>query len=296
MSDIAVIGPGAIGGTVAAWLAQTPGNAVTLCARTPFDELKIETPHGLLIARPKVLVAPEEAQPVDWIFVATKAYDVAGAAAWLPNLRRSDTRVAVLQNGVEHVERFAPYIASELVIPVIVDLPAERLETGHIWQRRDGTLTVRADSNGNDFARLFASTRLAVVTVADFPTHAWRKLALNCAGAVPALTLRPAGIASSKPIADIMRALVRECVAVGRADGAALDDALVEEVLASYQNGPPDAINSLHADRLAGRSIEIDARNGAVVRIGRRHGISTPVNQMIVALLEAASGAGPTFF
>jgi 2-dehydropantoate 2-reductase len=52
----------------------------------------------------------------------------------------------------------------------------------------------------------------------------------------------------------------------------------------------PDSINSLHADRLAGRSMEIDARNGVIVRLGRRHGIATPVNEMIVALLEAAQG------
>jgi 2-dehydropantoate 2-reductase len=120
----------------------------------------------------------------------------------------------------------------------------------------------------------------------------WRKLALNCAGAVSALTLKPAGIAVSEGIGDIMRALVHECIAVGRAEGAVLDDALVEEIIAGYRNGPPGAINSLHADRLAGRPIEIDARNGAVVRIGRRHDVATPVNRMIVALLEAACGIG----
>jgi 2-dehydropantoate 2-reductase len=45
----------------------------------------------------------------------------------------------------------------------------------------------------------------------------------------------------------------------------------------------------MHADRIAGRQMEIDARNGAVVRFGRKHGIATPVNQMIVALLDAAA-------
>jgi 2-dehydropantoate 2-reductase len=89
-----------------------------------------------------------------------------------------------------------------------------------------------------------------------------------------------------------MRALVRECIAVGRAEGATLADGLVEVVLGSYRSGPPDAVNSMHADRLAGRPLEFDARNGAVVRVGRRHGIAAPVNQMMVALLEAASGGG----
>lgn len=51
----------------------------------------------------------------------------------------------------------------------------------------------------------------------------------------------------------------------------------------------PDSINSIHADRIAGRPMEIDARNGIIVRLGRKHGIPTPINEMVVALLEAAS-------
>lgn len=58
MTTIAVIGPGAIGGTVAAWLAQDPALAITICARTPLDDLRVETPSGVITARPKVLTDP----------------------------------------------------------------------------------------------------------------------------------------------------------------------------------------------------------------------------------------------
>jgi 2-dehydropantoate 2-reductase len=292
MPDIAVIGPGAIGGTVAAWLMRDPANAVTVCTRTPFDRLAIDTPRGVLTATPKVLVSPEQAERVDWILIATKAYDIDAAASWLPQLSGPETRVAVLQNGVEHVERFSPYVPAASLVPVVVDLPAERGAPGQVRQRGDGLLTVPADANGEAFAGLFRGTGLMVSSTTDFRSHAWRKLALNCAGAVSALVLQPAGIAMREPIADIMRSLVRECVAVGRAEGAVLDASLVEAVVQQYRSGPADAINSLHADRLAGRRIEIDARNGAVVRFGRRHGVATPVNQMIVALLEAAAADG----
>jgi 2-dehydropantoate 2-reductase len=50
---------------------------------------------------------------------------------------------------------------------------------------------------------------------------------------------------------------------------------------------PADSINSLHADRLAGRPMELDARNGVIVRLGQKHGIPTPANRMAVALIEA---------
>jgi 2-dehydropantoate 2-reductase len=81
---------------------------------------------------------------------------------------------------------------------------------------------------------------------------------------------------------------VAECVAVGRAEGADLADDLPQQVVAGYRAGPADGVNSLHADRLAGRPMEIDARNGVIVRKGAAHGIATPVNAMVVALLKAA--------
>jgi len=285
---IAVIGPGAVGGTLAAWLAQA--HDVTLCVRTAFERLEVETPQGPLTARPAVLTDPADAMPVDWVLVTTKTYDAAGAAAWLAGLVGPDTRVAVLQNGVEHVERFSPYLPAERTTPAVVDIPAERTAPGVIRQRRMGWIKVPAGEAGQAFLGLFAHTPIEVTTTDDFTTVAWSKLALNCAGAVNALTLKPAGIAHRDDIAAIMKALVAECVAVGRAEGANLSDDLPQQVVAGYRAGPADGTNSLHADRLAGRPMEIDARNGVIVRKGAAHGIATPVNAMVVALLEAAGG------
>ena len=50
----------------------------------------------------------------------------------------------------------------------------------------------------------------------------------------------------------------------------------------------PDAENSMVADRRAGRPMEVDARNGVIVRLGQKHGVPAPVNALMVALLEAA--------
>jgi 2-dehydropantoate 2-reductase len=289
MARIAVIGPGAIGGTVATRLAEISDHVITVCARSAVTLLTVDTVDGIKTAAPEVLLSPDQGRPVDWVLVATKAYDVASAAEWLQRLMGSDTRLAVLQNGVEHVERFAPYVSKAQIVPVIVDMPVERIAPGRFRQRRAGRFTVTADANGKDFAQLFVKTGIEVFMTSDFRSAAWRKLAVNCAGAFSALTLKPAGIVNRLPIADIMRALVCECIAVGRAEGADLDDCLVETVLDGYRTAPSDAINSLHADRLAGRPMEIDARNGAIVRLGRKHNIDTPVNRIVVALLEAAA-------
>lgn len=286
-TSIAVIGPGAIGGTVAAWLAQSPDFAVTLCARTPVDMLTVTTPDGAIEARPEVLIDPADARPVDWVLIATKAYDAQGAARWLPGLVGADTRVAVLQNGVEHVARFAPYVDEARIVPAVVDIPAERDAPGRIRQRGMGTIVV--PQGAEDFLDLLAHSPIAVSTTPDFATVAWAKLALNCAGVVSGLTMKPAGVSREPGIADLMRGLVNECIAVGRAEGARLDESLADDVVRHYREAPADSVNSLLADRRAGRATEVDARNGVIVRLGARHGIAVPLNDMAVALITAAS-------
>ncbi|QND66401.1 hypothetical protein HB777_22455 [Mesorhizobium loti] len=183
------------------------------------------------------------------------------------------------------IARFAPYLAESMIVPVVVDMPVERLGPGHFRQGRTGRLVVATSTHGEEFSSLFRGTNIHVETTTDFISEAWRKLAHNCAGAVPALLMKPASIVRSAPIAAIMRELVEECVAVGRAEGASFDADFADRVLNRYRDGPPGAINSLHADRIAGKPLEIDARNGAVVRFGQKHGISTPANRIFVGLL-----------
>src|SRR5690349_17012323 len=142
MTTIAIIGPGAIGGVLAAWLGQDPDHTVTVCARTPFDRLEVETPARTITASPRVITDPAEARRAEWVLIATKAYDAASAARWLPALCRDDTRVVVLQNGVEHVARFAPYMPVERLVPAVIDCPAERTAPGRMRQRGPSWIVV----------------------------------------------------------------------------------------------------------------------------------------------------------
>lgn len=287
MARIAIIGVGAIGGIIAALLQQTGEHEVVLCVRRPLTELAVETPDGPVEVQATAVTNPADAPAVDWVLVATKAYDVAGAAKWLERLRASGAPVAVLQNGVEHRERFASYVPTELILPVVVDCPAERQAPNRVHQR--GVMHLKAPKSvlGRAFVELFAGTAADAVVVPDFVTVAWRKLCHNVAGALPALLLQPSGVLRGEAIGEVALEIVRECAAVGRAEGARLDDDVAEAVLRAYRAAPADGINSLHADRLSGSPMEIDARNGVIVRLGKKHGIPTPCNQMAVALLEA---------
>ncbi len=291
MTRIAVIGPGAIGGTVAAWLAQEPTFDLTVCARTPLSDLQVETPQGLIVAKPKVLIDPAEATGVDWVLVATKTYDTEATRPWLARLMENHTRVAIIQNGVEHVQLFSHLVPPERIVPVIINLPAARSAPGRIVQSRHGIIAVPAGRNGEDFAALFAHTEIEAAPHEDFVSQAWIKLCGNSATVVPALTLRATGPVWSADLEAIVRGVVEECAAVGRAEGAIIPRELIETTVANARAMPEgSSAGSLHADRLAGNPMEVDARNGVIVRLGLKHGIPTPMNQVLVTLLSA-SGA-----
>lgn len=289
MTTIALIGPGAIGGTVAAWLAQDPALKVTVCARTPLEDIRVETPVGVIGARPTILTDPAEATPVDWVLVATKTYDVESTRPWLDRLVVQGTRVAIIQNGVEQVRLFSHLVPAERLVPVVINLPAVRHAPGRITQGRHGLIWVPAGRNGEELAALFAHTDIEASADPDFVSRAWIKLTGNCGAIVPSLTLRATGPVWSAELEAIVRALAEECAAVGRAEGADIPQSVIDGTVDSACNMAEGSVGgSLHADRLAGNRMEIDARNGVIVRLGQKHGIPTPMNQLLVTLLGAA--------
>ena len=291
MTTIAVIGPGAIGGTVAAWLAQNSDYSVSVCARTPFTDLVVETPQGVIAAKPVVLTDAAEARPVDWVLVCTKTYDADSTKAWLDRLVGPKTLVAIIQNGVEHVQLFSHLVPAERLVPVMINLPAARTAPGRITQHKHGIISVPAGPHGAAFAALFAHTEIDASADADFLSQAWIKLVGNSIAIVPSLTLRATGPVWNEALEAIVTGLVEECAAVGRAEGAVIARNVVDTAIGNSRNMAEGASGgSLHADRLAGNRMEVDARNGVIVRLGAKHGIPTPINKVLVTLL-AASGS-----
>lgn len=288
MARIAVVGVGAIGGALAALLELAGGHEIVLCTRRPMAQLLADTPQGQVRVQATNVTDPAQVPAVDWVLVATKAYDSAAAAVWFPQLCASGARVAIVQNGVEHRERFAAFLPQEQLLPVVIDCPVERREDGSIHVRGTVLLKVEGSAMGREFLSLFEGSGAHLVPVEDFKTAVWWKLAMNVIGALNALSLQPVRVLWGERMTEISRQMAAEAVAVARAEGAKLEDSVVDEFLGMYRSHPGDSVNSLLADRLYGRRMEADARNGAVVRAGKKHGIPTPMNEMALALLEVA--------
>jgi 2-dehydropantoate 2-reductase len=170
MARVAVVGVGAIGGVLAALLDAAEQHEITLCTRRPLEELTVKTPDGVMRVKATNLTDPKQAEPVDWVLVATKAYDAEGTAPWLARLTATGAPVAVAQNGVEHRERFAPWVKQELLLPIVVQISVDRLADGTMWQRGAARLTVEEGPLGREFAELFRGSKSEVIVTDDIKT------------------------------------------------------------------------------------------------------------------------------
>jgi 2-dehydropantoate 2-reductase len=283
-----VIGGGGIGGYFAA-LLHAAGADVTLCVRTPAEELRVER-HGTITTLPvRIVSATADAGPTaDWVVVAVKGQDTAGTQAWLDVLAGPQTTVVVAQNGVDHVERVQPLVPASTVLPILVYFTIEPLGPGHIKHSVGNRLVVPAGAAGDAFVALLEGSGLDIDFTEDFTTAAWRKFLGNVfANPITALTLRRSDVFTADGMDELGRELVSEAIAVGTAEGARFADGELEATLEVFRNVPKTNGTSMLFDRLAGRPLEHELITGVVASAGSRHGIPTPANDVLLTLLRA---------
>ncbi|WP_050859927.1 oxidoreductase [Enterobacter cloacae] len=292
MSDnpvIALIGPGAIGTTIAAALHDA-GRTPRLCGRTAHPELRLRDDEGETVVPGPVLTDPTAiTRPVDLVFVAVKTTQNADSAGWLRALCDENTVVCALQNGVEQKAQLEPWVNGATVLPSVVWFPAQREPDASVWLRAKPRLTLPDVPQAKRVVDALQGTRCAVELSADFTTVAWRKLLQNAVAGLMVLANRRAGMFRREDISELALAYLREGLAVARAEGAALNDDVAQEILANFQRAPADLGTSILADRQANRPLEWDIRNGVIQRYGRAHGIPVPMSDVIVPLLAAGS-------
>ena len=288
-TTIAIVGPGAIGTTVAAALHDV-GRKLLLCGRTPRDRLTLQDGDRRVVVPGPVRTDPDQIdRKVDLVFLAVKATQTETASGWLAALCRPDTVVCVLQNGVEQLEGVAKHAPLARIVPAVVWFPAQAQSDGSVRLRGDARLSLPDMPASRVVAEALLGTQCAVDITADFQSVAWRKLLQNAVAGLMALTHRRAGMFVRPDIAELSLAYLQECLAVARAEGAKLGDEVPQEILAKFQTASADLSSSILTDREAGRPLEWDIRNGVVSRRARAHGIPTPISDVVVPLLAAAS-------
>jgi 2-dehydropantoate 2-reductase len=292
MSDgasIAVVGVGAIGGAMAAALGDA-GHEPALCVRTPFQQLSRSLDGETRDYAHRVYTDADELSKMDWVLLCTKAHQIEGAAHWLGRLVGPDTCVAVMQNGIDHADRVSAYFDAARAVPCIVFLPSSVENPGAVKQARAGRVQVPESQAGRALAGLFRDqSAVRVEPTADFVSALWSKLVSNAVGgAICALALKPMSAVAAPEVRDLAIGLMEEIIRVGRAEGASFPADFIEKTIENCRGPIGEHWTSMAADRRDGRLMEWQARNAVVGKIGRRHGIPTPLNDALTALLVVA--------
>jgi 2-dehydropantoate 2-reductase len=267
------------------------GHSVVVCGHTPRDSIELR-PDGedrIVVPGPVRTDFSEVAGPVDVVVLAVKATQNDDAHGWLTRLCDDHTIVAVLQNGVEQVDQVQPHCPSSAVIPGIVWYGAETQPEGWVRLRTEAALVLPTGPAADTVAELLRGAGCRVDCDPDFITAAWRKLLTNALAGFMALSGRRAGMFRRDDVAALSHRYVAECLAVARAEGARLADEVVDELVEMFRQAPEDMGTSIMFDRENHRRMEWDIRNGVIIRKGRAHGLTTPISDVVVPLLAAAS-------
>ena len=286
----ALIGPGAIGATVAAYL-HAAGHSVLLCGHTARDSIEVRTDDHEPIPLPgPVHTDPAGVDgPVDVVFIAVKDTQNEQAGGWLARLCDERTVVCALQNGVEQVERVGRFCPSSTVVPAAVWLSSEIQPERWVRVRTEPRLVLPDIEAAATLAELLRPAGVTVELDPDFSTAAWHKLLVNAVVAVMVLTGRRAGAFRRDDVAALARRYLTECLAVAQAEGANLGTEVIDEIVGMLAQAPPDITTSMLTDREAGRPLEWDVRNGVILRKAAAHGLAVPISEVLVPLLAAAS-------
>jgi 2-dehydropantoate 2-reductase len=287
---IALVGPGAIGSTIAA-LLYAAGNPVTLCGRTPRESIEVrpDDKEPIVVPGPVLTDPADIAEPVDVVLLAVKDTQNEHASAWLARLCDDRTVVCALQNGVEQVERVGRYCPGASVVPAAIWISAETAPEGWVRLRTGVRLVLPVGDAAQTLADLFGGAGISVETDPDFISAAWHKLLVNAVVGLMVLTGRRSGMFRRDDLAALGRHYLAECLAVARADGARLGDEVIDDIIGMLSKAPADMTTSMLTDREADRPLEWDIRNGVISRKAAAYGLATPISDVLVPLLAAAS-------
>jgi 2-dehydropantoate 2-reductase len=297
---IAVIGAGGVGGYFGG-LLQKSGQDVAFLARgehlRALQErgLRVRSVHGdFELPSVRATDRPEKLGQPDLVLFTVKTYDTESAAAQIRPAVGPNTAVLTFQNGVDNPERIDRVLGAGTAMGGTVHIETTIAEPGVIAQTSPirrvalGELDGRPSERAERARDAFQAAGLEATLSDNIRKALWEKfLFIVGMSGLSTLTRSPVGVVLAVPeVREMLAQAFAETAAVAEAEGVALDPDPVGRMMAFAQNLKPSMKSSMQRDLERGRRLEVESINGTVVRLGRAHGIPTPVNACIYACLK----------
>ena len=306
---IAVIGAGGVGGYFGGLLARA-GQEVGFLARGEHLRalrergLRVRSVHGdFELPTVRATDRAEELGQADLVLFTVKTYDTDGAAEAIRPIVRPGAAVLTFQNGVDNTERIDRVLGPGTAMGGTVHIETSIAEPGVIAQTSPMRRVVVGEMDGRRTDRAerildaFGAAGLDATLADDIRTALWEKfLFITGMSGMTTLTRSNVGEMLAVPeVRELIEGATGETAAVAAAEGIDLGPDPVGRLMTFVRGLKPTMTSSMKRDLDRGRRLEVESINGTVVRLGRAHGIATPVNACIYACLKledrrAASG------
>lgn len=294
---IAVMGAGSMGGCLGGLLARA-GNDVTFITRGAHldaiqrNGLRVRSHLGDFTVDPRATDDPGQVHPVDLVLFTVKTYHNVEAIPLIKPLVRHEPALMTFQNGVESYEELGNAFGIGHVMPGVSYAAATIESPGVIIQESNDARIVFGELNGWRSPRALRvhETMVRAGIEADLSNDVikalWTKFLLLApvAGITSASRLRIKQLLQIPASRATFIGAMQEVKAIARAKRVDLEPDIVAD-LVKFIEDFPDFQNSMHADIELGRPLELEALNGAVVRMGRELGVPTPIHSFLYSIL-----------
>jgi 2-dehydropantoate 2-reductase len=296
---VAVVGAGAVGSYFGGTLARA-GNEVVFLARgknldaLQEQSLRVDSIKGDFEIKVRAAASTQEIGPVNLVLVAVKAWQVPEVAATISPLLGPSTVVVPLENGVEAPTQLASALGADYLVGGLCKIIAFMAGPGHVRHiGAEPSVTFgELDANSerqrlHELREVFIQAGITCEIPPDIMVAMWEKfIFIAPLGGVGAMAGVPFGAFKTPgPLRTQLEAAMREMADVARALHVNLPEDTVAKTMSFVDTLQPEGTTSMQRDISAGRPSELDAQNGAVVRLGRAVGVRTPTHEAICAAL-----------
>ncbi|MFK8005856.1 MAG: ketopantoate reductase family protein [Saprospiraceae bacterium] len=284
---VGLLGVGAIGSVVACHLFENSELELFYFNRSPKTEIRLQTIERFFDFKINIENNILNKIELDWLIICLKEHQFESAKNIFPKLISSKTKIAIIRNGIKLKEPLLPFTREDQVLECMINCPTQPDQNQVYQQLGIPIITTAKLDLATNFQLLFKNKDFQFRQVDDFKTENWKKLLESASlGAITCLTGETCWIFEDEKIKKLFQKLLEEGIQVAKADGAIIPPNFVNVMLEKIKTYPKKKGTSMLIDRKLGRPIELGAKNGAIVNIGKKYNIETPLNELVCTLLE----------
>lgn len=291
---IGILGIGAIGSVIAAALKDNSENEIYLFNRTPRRNTTIEYQDQPIELNSECISVDAEKYDLDYLFICLKEYQYKTADKSFLQLINPNTKICTIRNGINLKESLLPYSKPEMIYECIIDCPVQPKTKGVYKLFSKPLLTFDNNQKPQSIISLFKEDFIEINLSKDFKTESWKKIIESSAlGSILCLTGQTCHVFEDQGLVELYKDLVKEAIKVALSDGAKIETEFRESLVKKLLSYDKDKGSSMLSDKLNGRPIEINAKNGAISKVGKANQIETPLNDLMVTLLQGINQRNP---